>query len=279
MESDFKTRQNYIMPIEGQEAYEQAKKQLKSMIAEIRDKINGCEQELESLDSNDNYNEQQKEYLRSSILPNRIKQYKILLSKRKKELEFYRPSTPEAEEYKKNILNTYNKQICAAIPNDLHLLFHGTTIYSARDIIEAKGISSPGERGEESNITSDGEIWVTSKYSAGGIHTSLSYAFLENSSKYMPSGCIFVLKTDKETERKAGGLLRAKSVSFEKNPEVLFSIITTPENLIMVKGWCEKSGIDANKVQDYESFLQMIQSKNQFLSELAQIKEEIELDK
>ncbi len=248
--------------MEQQEDYKQAKQRLSGMIAEIKKKIEKSEQELEGLDSNDKYNERQREYLRTSILPNRIEQDKILLAKREKQMEFFRPSTPEIEEYKKNILNTYNDKICKTIPEDLHLLFHGTTIYSARDIIESKGISSPGERGEESDITSAGEIWVTSKESASGIHTSLSYAFLENSSPFMPDGCIFVLETDEETEKKAGKSLRIESVSFEKNPDVLFSIITTPENIEMVRGWCERSGIDIGKVQDYESFLQILQDRD-----------------
>ena len=248
--------------MERQDDYEQAKQRLSNMIAEIKKKIEKSEQELESLDSNDKYNERQKEYLRTSILPKRIEQDRILLSKREKQMEFFRPSTSEIEEYKKNILNTYNDKVCEAIPDDLHLLFHGTTIYSARDIIEAKGISSPGERGEESDITSAGEIWVTSKQSASGIHTSLSYAFLENSSPFMPDGCIFVLETDEETEKKAGQSLRTESISFEKNPDALFSIITTPENIEMVRSWCEKSGIDISKVQDYESFLQMLQERD-----------------
>ena len=247
--------------MEQQETYEQAKKRLSDMIAEIKKKIEKSEQELESLDSNDKYNERQREYLRTSILPNRIEQDRILLAKREKQMEFFRPSTPEIEEYKKNILNTYNNKICKAIPEDLHLLFHGTTIYSAKDIIEAKGISSPEERGEHSDITSAGEIWVTSKESASGIHTSLSYAFLENSSPFMPDGCIFVLETDEETEKKAGQSLRTESVSFEKNPNALFSIITTPENIEVVRGWCERSGIDIIKVQDYESFLQILQDR------------------
>lgn len=248
--------------MEPQEAYEQAKQRLSDMISEIKKKIEKSEQELEGLDSNDKYNERQKEYLRTAILPNRIEQDRILLAKREKQMEFFRPSTPEIEEYKKDILNTYNDKICDAIPEDLHLLFHGTTIYSAKDIIEAKGISSPEERGENSDITSAGEIWVTSKQSASGIHTSLSYAFLENSSPFIPDGCIFVLETDEETEKKAGRLLRTKSVSFEKNPDVLFSIITTPENVERVRSWCEKSGIDISKVQDYESFLQILQDRD-----------------
>lgn len=78
----------------------------------------------------------------------------------------------------------------------------------------------------------------------------------------MPDGCIFVLETDEETEKKAGQSLRTESISFEKNPDALFSIITTPENIEMVRSWCEKSGIDISKVQDYESFLQMLQERD-----------------
>ena len=244
------------------EEFEEAKQRLQDRIEELKKSLEEKENLLENIDNNDKYNERQKGFLKNSILPDEINRLKVQISNDEKQLNFYRPDSKEFEEYKNNVFKTFNKEICEKIPDDLHLLFHGTTIFFAKDIIEDGGIFSPGERNIKSDITAPGNIWVTSKYSAIGLYTTLSYTFLENRDKFTPPGCVFVLKTDEETEVKAGKNLITTSVSFKENPEALFSIITTPENKEMVKGWCEENDIDINKVQDFESFEQMLQDRN-----------------
>ena len=244
-----------------EEKYQRRVKNLNDNLEQAQKNLKEAEEQLKNLDSLEEYNEKQKFYLRYSVLPKQISRNKNLIEDLKKQLEFVRPANKEDGEYRKKFSKDYNEKICTAIPDDLHLLFHGTTIYYAKDIIYAGEISSPGERGVESDITSPGNIWVTSKYSARGINTTLDYAKMGVDDECMPAGCIFVLRTDKENEEKCGKSLLTDSLSFKENPDKLFSIITTPENIKRVKEWCEESKIDTDKVKDYELFLETLKNK------------------
>ena len=248
--------------MENIEEFEKAKLKLKNYIEQLKEQLGKKEQELENVDLDETLSERKKEY-KKEIWSNEINRLKVQIKNNEERLSFYRPSTKEIEEYKVNIMKNYNKNVCEAIPDDLHLLFHGTNIYCAKDIIKDGGIYSPGERGQDSAITSTGVIWVTSKYSGTGINTTLSYTFGENNDRFNPPGCIFVLKTDEKTEKEAGHMLSTTSVNFDENPEVLFAIITSTESKEMVSKWCEENGLDSNKVYDYESFLQMLKERNQ----------------
>ena len=55
------------------------------------------------------------------------------------------------------------------------------------------------------------------------------------------------------------------NVSFKENPERLYSIITTPENIERVTEWAEKANIDLSKIHDFDGFIQEIgRQKTQF---------------
>ena len=55
------------------------------------------------------------------------------------------------------------------------------------------------------------------------------------------------------------------NVSFKENPERLYAIITTPENIERVTEWVENANMDVSKIHDFEGFIQeMGKQKMQF---------------
>ena len=70
----------------------------------------------------------------------------------------------------------------------------------------------------------------------------------------LPAGCIFVLHPKNEQEVESSECLLIGNVNFKENPDRLFAIITTPENVELVKEWGRASNVDSNKVHDYENF-------------------------
>lgn len=180
-----------------------------------------------------------------------------------KKLKYIRPDDEKDTKYRKSIIETYNQTVCEAIPDELHLLFHGTPIYYAEDIIKSQGILSPVERNSTINHdcgTGTGKIWVTNKLMDDGIQESLTFSDVNESC--MPIGCIFVMRTDEKTEMQSTNSKLTNSISFKDNPDVLFSIITSHENCSMIQKLCKQNDIDPDKVQTFDSFLQILQNRD-----------------
>ena len=47
-----------------------------------------------------------------------------------------------------------------------------------------------------------------------------------------------------------------ENVSFKENPDRLFAIITSSENIENIKKWSQESGIDISKIHDFDGFIQ-----------------------
>ena len=56
-----------------------------------------------------------------------------------------------------------------------------------------------------------------------------------------------------------------KAVDFRKNPDQLFGIFTTPENLERVKGWLQESALNPDKVYTFEGFLQFVNEQSKLI--------------
>ena len=56
-----------------------------------------------------------------------------------------------------------------------------------------------------------------------------------------------------------------KTVDFSQNPEQLFGIFTTPENIERVSKWMQEAGLDARKVYTFESFLEQVQETSRLI--------------
>lgn len=174
-------------------------------------------------------------------------------------LEFMRiPKSREDSKNRAKIMNEFPKQIKESVPENLPLVFHGTdNIGAVREIIKSNGLLTPEQKGE-SMTSFASQIDVTSK-----TNISTSCRFAEpNGHTFMPYGAIFaflpkpdeiskVNETGESTEVSNG----VDGVNFANEPERLYGIITTPENIERVSTWCEQYGLDETKVFSHDSFL------------------------
>ena len=173
--------------------------------------------------------------------------------------EFMRIPPDETDmQARADILHSFPKQVKECFKGDFPIVFHGTNnIGTVREILKTGGLLTPEQRGVEMKSFAS-QIDVTYK---DDIHVSCEFAEPGRAS-FMPYGAIFAFKPqDDEVENVvstgnssevAGGV---NGVSFREEPDRLYGIITTPENLERVKGWCNEHGIVDDKVFSHESFI------------------------
>ncbi len=183
---------------------------------------------------------------------------------KKNDEKFKRKRNAEDIRYRKIQLVNFEKKLKQIMPKDCELCFHGTPIWNAEEIIKSGNISALIDRIGASNhvLNSPGKIsvstinnlWFTIKH-----HADLyNYDY--------PAGCIFVITPDNEKEIKsAHEKNEINNVYFDKQPQRLKAIITTPENVVLVKSWINQSKlkIDDNIVVDYNQFVINIQDEYQ----------------
>lgn len=204
------------------------------------------------------YPEGSKEYLHAQ---NEIKRWKYYLYEEEVKLEFIRPNSPKDIEYRDKQGVEFTKKLREAISPNLDLRFHGTPIYFAKQIIESGQISSSADRHEGYISSTDlpGEISASSVDTIEGTINYFSdvYGYVRS----LPAGCIFAIyPKDKEDATLGTNLLH--SVDFRKNPEQLFGVFTSPENIDRVKGWMQEFGFNQNQVYTFEGFLQAVREKS-----------------
>jgi len=182
---------------------------------------------------------------------------------KKDDLTFKRPRNMEDVKYRKIVQVTFEKQLKEIVGEDCNLCFHGTPIWNAKEIIDSGKITAMIDRvgdGEyilpmpgQISVSTINNLWFTIKY-----HADLfNYNY--------PAGCIFVIKPKNKNEIKSSKENNAISnIYFDKEPERLVAIITTPENIELVKSWISKSNlkISPDIVVDYNGFIR--QASNNF---------------
>lgn len=181
----------------------------------------------------------------------------------KKQDEKYRRESNNADiRYRKIVQVTFEKELKKALPEDCTLCFHGTPIWNAKEILQSGNISALIDRvGARENVlpmpgqisvSTINNLWFTIKY-----HADLfDYNY--------PAGCIFVITPKDEQEIKSSREENTiNNIYFAKEPERLKAIITTPENIEIVKTWVadSKLNINCNIVMDYEHFIKYIQQE------------------
>ena len=202
--------------------------------------------------------------LRLEIAQKTINTKKNALEQIENQLEFLRPSSQEDMNYRLKQYNEFSKQVKSEVPDDLHLCFHGCPIYVAKQIIKDGEISSSVDRiGSETSYDVSDQVSVTTKNT---IETTVQGYTGLTGNYNLPAGCIFVILPKDESEIKSSETsMLIGNVSFKENPERLYSIITTPENIEKVTEWAEKANIDLSKIHDFEGFIQEIgKQKTQF---------------
>lgn len=212
-------------------------------------------------------------YVEDPTKINEISRWKQALEETKLKLKFVRPNKKEDIAYRQNQLNDnkFVNELQSVVPSDLDLRFHGTPIYFAEQIIRNGEITSTADRydGYMKSTDMKGEI------SASTIKTlprTLDFfSDMEAHQRSMPAGCIFVL-LPKDKDDATFGIDLLHSVNFKKNPEQLFGIFTTPENIERVKEWMNESGLDSNLVNTFEGFLDVVKG-NKYLFDIEDVKD------
>ena len=203
----------------------------------------------------------------------RIRFYEKQVEILQAQIEFLRPQNKEDVEYRMRQYRLFPKLIKQNVPDNLPLCFHGCPIYATNHIIEEGLIRSHEDRLESSTGY---DVSVTTRKD---IETTVQgYANLWNEFFELPAGCIFVILPKDESE-----IARSETsnyignVNFKEEPERLYSIITTPENIERISQWAKKAGIDLSKIHDYDSFIKEIQSLQNYDLSQSSIMDRIQL--
>lgn len=224
-------------------------------------RVEKAKEKYENIKSDDTID---KKELRLEIAQKTIQSRIYALEQINNQLEFLRPSSQEDIDYRLKQYSEFSKQVKSEVPDDLHLCFHGCPIYAAKHIIEDGEISSLVDRiGSETSYDVSDQVSVTTKNT---IETTVQGYTGLTGNYNLPAGCIFVIlpKDDNEIQTSETSMLIG-NVSFKENPERLYSIITTPENIEKVTEWAEKASIDLSKIHNFEGFIQEIgKQKAQF---------------
>lgn len=192
-----------------------------------------------------------KKEARLKIAQKTISSRKNALVQIEDQLEFLRPSDEKDMEYRLRQYDEFSKKMKDLIPENLPLRFHGCPIYTAKHIIESGEISSSVDRlGVETSYDTEGQISVTTKDT---LDTTIQ-GYTHLSENFLPAGCVFVLLPKDERDAKAGDSMLMGNVNFQQEPNRLYGIITTPENIERVSQWAKLSGIDLSKIHDFDEF-------------------------
>lgn len=249
--------------MENIEKFERKKEILLKNRENALQRIEKAEEKYKKIKSDDTID---KKELRLEIAEKTIRSRKYALEQIDNQLEFLRPSSQEDIDYRLKQYDEFSKQIKVEVPDDLHLCFHGCPIYAAKHIIEDGKISSSVDRiGSETSYDVSDQVSVTTKNT---IETTVQGYTGLTGNYNLPAGCIFVILPKDESEIKTSETsMLIGNVSFKENPERLYSIITTPENIEKVSEWAEKANIDLSKIHNFEDFIKEIKKQKKQFSE------------
>ena len=219
------------------------------------DKIKDCQAQLKSLETA----EIDRKETRRLVLQRNLIRYRRTRHIYEQELSFLRPRQQEDIEYRNRQYYSFSDEIKKWIPSNAPLRFHGCPIYTAKEIIESKEISSSVDRlGIMTSYDSSGQISVTTSDTIST--TTKSYAGLLDNEYFLPAGCIFVVLPINEEDAKAGSSMLMGNVNFTEAPDRLIAIISTPENMDRLTYWTTENNIDSEKVFTYDGFIEHLKS-------------------
>jgi len=201
----------------------------------------------------------------------------VVLDRCKSETEFFRPNTQEDIEYREEQINNFPDKLKEVLSPNFDLRFHSTSIGFAKQIIESKQITSTPDRydGYIKNSDGIGEISVSNIDDIK--RTIRHYSGLTQYSQALPAGCVFALlpKDKKDAANYERSVIA--SVDFTKNPEQLFGVFTTPENIERVKGWMKQSELNPDIVYTYEGFLEAVKTRSEIEDKNVSLRKRVEV--
>ena len=178
-------------------------------------------------------------------------------------LKYLRPASSEDISYRREIVEDFPCWANEHISDDSRFVFHATGIANAERILNSGRIISGKDRWTiRTSGDNSGEISISTKDS---LFISLAgHMDLVVQEYYLPAGCLFVLQADKKTYQMAKDDAHIPNIQLRKNPDQLYAVVTTPENLKRVKWWMEKNNFPPQKVHDFKSFQEKIEDDNLF---------------
>lgn len=189
-------------------------------------------------------------YKYESMLKRQVFKY---TSKRK----YVRPSKWEDVIYRKRQERIFQRNVLEVMPENLLLRFHGSPIYFSEQIVKSKKIvPSQDTYGIKTSADEEGRISVTRADNLNRMTIPI-YSFLFEWQESLPAGCVFAVFPLSESELDDSRWFMNK-VDFGEHPEQLYKIITTPENISLVKKWCRESGLPTSYVCDYNKFIKLL---------------------
>ena len=247
--------------MESIEEYEKKKQVLENQKEQLNTRVQNAQAKYEKAveeynaikdDNSVDAKQKRKAELKVEIELKNVQKRRYVLQRTIDRLSFLRPVSDEDKAYRLRQYNEFPKLINQNVPEDLHLCFHGCPIDAAMHIIEDGEISSSVDRiGAETSYDVSGQVSVTTK---DNIYITVEGYSGLTEMEY-PAGCIFAIMPKDEDEIKSSESLLIGNVNFKENPERLYSIITTPENIERVSKWAEQSGIDLSKIHTYDDFI------------------------
>ena len=175
-----------------------------------------------------------------------------------KSLDFIRENTDYDIEYRRNVEKNFASKLKDVMPDNLDLRFHGTPIYFAKEILDSKTISSSADRfdGYIHSTDNKGEFSVSDINSLS--RTVNWFLDIESHQRGLPCGALFVLTSDGQTEQQHKESLM-DTVDFNKEPERLYAVVSTPENMNDLKTWVQEAGLSSDLVFTFDGFIQEIE--------------------
>ena len=171
----------------------------------------------------------------------------------KLEKEFAREDIPFDLNERNNAYD-FPQKISQILSDNFHLKFHGTSIYNTAQIIPSGNLSASFDRlGYNTSYDVSGQISVTDKKT---IDTTIN-GYTHLSDKFLPAGCVFALLPQDKQDDKLSTSLLMNNVDFRTNPNQLYAIITTTENVGLVKQWCINNNVDTHTLTFDEAVCQI----------------------
>ena len=177
------------------------------------------------------------------------------------EKDYIRQNTQEDIEYRERQYEEFPDKLKAVLPPDFDLRFHSTSIGFTRQILESKSISSTPFRFDGYIKNSDGIDNISASNREDISRTIRFYAGLREYQRCLPAGCVFALLPKDQADIEMSSRNEMGRIDFLQNPQQLFGIFTTPENIKRVKEWMRNAELDAELVYTYEEFLQAVEER------------------
>lgn len=220
------------------------------------------EQQVELLNNSSNMHQLINTFPNNDVAKRKRDYFLYLYSLRitTKQLQYLRQPDIDDVRYRKDIGYNFENGVVGSVPEDMSVFFHGTPLYFAHDIIRSGNISSSLARYGYATSTDDyEEVSVSTK---GTVSASL-YEYMNIYDYYLPAWCLFAITPKDEDAILYSWAVKLKSTNtnFRENPDCLLAIITTPENIELVKSWCQEYGLDSNKVMDFHNFLTFVSNR------------------